>query len=215
MSSKLRSIAFPLVAGAILVVTGVVSGVTVAAQTQTLEAQQSTLQGLTAKVEAARTATSDMESAISLEDSGAQAARVANDTSAIGDLMRRALTWDSDESYREARASTMRVYSLADDSSFMTSFLPEAPVTKDSQGNEYSYIDAADLNSRVGDVTVKLLSVDAVNYEYMALVDAQAASSDGLGTAVNVATVFVTIDGDGALSNISGFASTSRPLTSG
>ena len=150
-----------------------------------------------------------------LRDSGADAGRVAEDTKTIGDLLGRALTWENNEEYTEARKSTMRVYSLADDSAFMTSFLPAAPVNRDSQGNEYSYIDSAGLNSSVGDFRVKVLSVDGVDYRYMALVDVRGKSSDGLGSAVNVATVFATIDGEGKLIDISGFASTTEPRTSG
>jgi hypothetical protein len=205
---------FPLVTGALLVITGVVSGVTISGHNEALAAQEATLSSISAKVDAARSATGDLESTISLKDAGADPARVTNDTEAIGDLLDRALTWDSNATYGEARESTMRVYKLAEDSAFMQSFLPEAPVNLDKQGNEYPYIDAAGLNSQVGDFTVKLVSVDGVDYSYMVLVDVQAKSSDGLGTAVNVATVFASIDGEGALTEISGFASTTPPRTS-
>lgn len=215
MSRTLKNNVIPLVAGAILIITGVVSGVTISSQNAALDAQQVTLDSLTAKVEAARSATGHLESTISLKDSGADASRVTADTAAIGDLLHRALTWDDNMTYTEARESTMRTYGLAEDSAFMTAFLPKAPVNLDSQGNEYPYIDAAGLNSQVGDFKVKVLSVDAVSYSYMVLVDVQAKSTDGLGASVNVATVFVTIDGDGALSAIRGFASTTPPLTSG
>ncbi|MCI4659587.1 hypothetical protein [Cryobacterium zhongshanensis] len=184
-------------------------------QNAALDAQQAALDSRLATVDAARADTGKLETTISLEDSGADASRVAADTKVIGSLLKRALTWDSDASYREARDSTMRTYSLAEDSAFMTSFLPKAPVNLDSRGNEYPYIDAAGLNSQVSDFKVKLLSVNAVNYDYMVLADVQAKSSDGLGTSVNVATVFVTLNGDGAPTAITGFASTTQPRTSG
>lgn len=215
MGSMSKNKVFPLVAGAILVVTSVVSGVTVFGQNTAMGAQQAHLDDLTNQVESARSGTGKLETEISLQASGANSGRVAEDTKAIGKLLDRALTWGSHEEYSEARKSTMRVHNLDEDSAFMKSFLPEAPVSKDSQGNEYPYIDAAGLNSSVGDFRAKVLSVDAVSYRYMVLVDVQGKSSDGLGTAVNVATVFVTIDGEGAMTDISGFASTSKPRTSG
>jgi hypothetical protein len=215
LSGKRKHLVFPLTAAAILALTGVISGMTVSAQNDELEQQQSRLSTLESEVAAARAATDDLDNSASLKNAGADAERVADDTEVIGDLLETALTWDDDASYREARERTMRLYGLAGDSSFMTSFLPEAPVNIDGQGNEYPYIDAAGLNSQVGDYQVKLLSVDAVDYAYMVLIDVQARSSDGLGTGVNVATAFVTIDGEGAVSQISGFASTTPTLTSG
>jgi len=214
MSGRLKNSVFPLVAGAVLIVTSIIGGATVSAQDAQLEAQQSKLDKLTSAAEAARAATDDLETAASLADAGANPERVAADSDAIGELVRRTLTWDSDASYREARESTMRAYALGEDSALMKSFLPPAPVNLDGQGNEYPYI-AAGLNSQVGDYRAKLLSVDGVNYVYMVLVDVQVKSGDGLGTAVNVATLFLTIDGEGTFSDLRGFASTTATRTSG
>jgi hypothetical protein len=215
MNSTLKNSAFPIVAGAILVVTSVIGGVTVADQNAALDAQTAKIAKIGAKVDAARAETNNVEAAASLKGPGANAERVAADSDTIGDLLERSLTWTDNASYIEARESTMRVYGLTEDSTFVTSFFPPAPVNLDSQGNEYPYIDAAGLNSQVGDFRVKLLSVDGVDYSYMVLVDVQAKSSDGLGTAVNVSTVFVTIDGAGALTQVTGYAATTSPRTSG
>ncbi len=125
-----------------------------------------------------------------------------------------ALDWDDNASYVEARAKTMRAYALTDTSPFMKAFLPPAPVNHDAKGNSYPFIDAAGLNSRAADTTVKLLSVDGLSYSYLALVDVQSSSSDERGTAVNTAALFVTIGGDGAVTKLSGYASTSTPLSS-
>lgn len=214
MASTKKNAVFPAVAGALLIVIALVSAVTISNQNASLDAQKAQLSSITHKVDAARSATSKLETMSSLEPEGARASRVSSDTLVIDDLAKRTLSWNSNASYSKARASTMRMYGLSEDSSFMKTFLPPAPVNRDSQGNEYPYIDAAGLNSQVGDVTVKLLSVDTLDYSYMALVDVQSSSSDGLGTAVNVATLFVTIDGDGKVSKLSGYASTTPPVTS-
>jgi hypothetical protein len=213
--SKMTNAVFPLVAGAILAATAVVGGITTANQNSALDVEKAKLSKITDKVDAARAGTTKLETTSSLAATGASSDRVAADRRVIDDLVQRSMSWNNDADYREARASTMRVYDLTENSPFMKSFLPKAPVSIDAHGNEYPYIDAAGLNSHVGDTTVKLLSVDALDYSYMVLVDLQGKSGDGLGTSVNVATVFVTIDGDGKLSKLTGFASTTQPVTSG
>jgi len=206
---------FPAAAGALLVVTATVSGITAAGQAEILEAQDAQVASINAKTDDARAAAAAVDDEVALQGTGASAERVASDRDIVVEIAKRALTWDDDATYRDARASTMRSYGLTEDSTFMTSFLPDAPVNRDSQGNEYPYIDAAGLNSTVGDTVVKVLDVDGLDYSYLALVDVQASSSDGLATASSVATIFVTIDGDGAVSDLTGYASTSTPVTSG
>jgi hypothetical protein len=215
MRGNLKQHMFPILAGALLLVTSIVAGATISGQNATLAAQQSTLEGVQTEVEAAHNATRDLNADLSLASLGADTERVSRDSKVIGELAAQALAWDSHATYVEARASTMRLYGLSADSAFMTSFLPESPVNIDAEGNEYPYIDAAGLNSRVGDLTVKVLAVDGVAYKYMALVDVQSESSDQIGVAVNVATIFITINGDGSTAEISGFASTTPNVTSG
>ncbi|MFF2053877.1 hypothetical protein ACFVU2_19890 [Leifsonia sp. NPDC058194] len=212
---KLKNAVFPLVAGGILIATAIVGGVTAANQNTSLDSQKAQLSRLDSKIAAAQATTSKLESTSSLASAGAQGSRVTSDTANIEDLVHRVFTWNSDATYREARASTMRITGLSEDSSFMTAFLPKAPVNVDKQGNQYPYIDAAGLNSEVADTTVKLLSVDALNYNYLALVDVQAKSSDGLGTAGSVATILITINGENKVTALTGFASTTQPRVSG
>ena len=59
-----------------------------------------------------------------------------------------------------------------------------------------------------------MLRIDGLSYEYMVLADVRSDSSDGRGAAVNVATVFLTIDGEGGVSDLRGYAATSLPVTS-
>jgi hypothetical protein len=213
MTSRAKNRIFPIVAGTILTVTAVIGGVMASQHHAHVDGQQARLHQLEVKTDAARGATNAIQTDGSLAD-GARASRVAADTKVVDALANRALTWNNDASYRQARSSTMRIYGLAESSVFMKSFLPPAPVNRDSKGNVYPYIDAAGLNSSVGDTTVKLLGVNGTAYSYMALVDVQSESSDNLGTAVNVATIFVTIDDAGKVSNVSGYASTTQVRSS-
>lgn len=200
---------FPLVTAGVLVVAAIIGGTTANQHQQALDEQATKIAKLEARASAARAETKDIQADTSLVD-GARAGRVATDTQVISDLADRALSWDSDATYRQARSSTMRIYGLAENSVFMESFLPPAPRNTDSRGNVYPYIDAAGLNSHVGDITVRLLEVDGTAYSYMALVDVRADSSDKKGSAVNVATILATVDSSGKISDVSGYASTSQ-----
>lgn len=213
MVGLMKRATFPLAAGVVLVTVSIISGVTGGAQAAATNAQQETLRSVTTQVEEARQKAERVQTDTALQLSGASDERVAADTEIAEGLAERVLTWDSHESYSAARSSTMRAYGLAETDPFMTGFLPAAPVTRDSQGNEYPYIDAAGLNSRVAGSTVKLLSVDALKYSYMALVNVESKSSDGLGSSTSIATIFLTIDGEGKVSGLSGFASTTPPVS--
>lgn len=214
MTNVMKKLTFPLIGAAVLTAVAITGGVIGANQNAVLAADQTSLEKIEAKTASIRASADDAAENAALALTGAQSERVDADTEVIEDLAERAMSWDDHASYVEARESTMRAYSLTEDSSFMTSFLPPAPVTLDPQGNEYPYIDAAGLNSHVSGVTVRLLEVDAVAYSYMVLVDVTSSSSDGLGTASNVATMFVTIDGGDLVTSLEGYASTSPPATS-
>lgn len=206
---------FPVVAGGLLVVTSIVGGVTVAGQNAQLDEQKAKISSLEQQFEQAQTITSDAEAAASMLATGGDVARVKADRQPIEDLVELALTWDSDKAYGLARAEMMSRYGLAEDSAFMVSFLPPAPFNTDSQGNIYPYIDAAGLNSRVGDVKYRLLSIAGTEYRYMVTAAVQSTSDDGEVTASNIATILLTIDGDGVITELSGFAATEAPRSSG
>lgn len=212
--STMKKLAFPLFGAAVLVATCIVGGSISASHAAQLDSDKATLAGIQDEVTQAKAGVDTAAEDTALEFSGAQRERVESDEAIIEDLANRALSWDDHAAYQEARASTMRAYGLTEDSAFMTAFLPPAPVNLDKQGNEYPYIDAAGLNSRAAGVTARLLGVDGSLYSYMALVDVESTSSDGLGTASNVATIFLTIDSDGLITSLTGYAATSAPATS-
>lgn len=205
---------FPAIAGGLLATSAIVASVTGSQHQSDLETKSAELEALNQKIAEASVGATQIETTGALSRLGASPEKVAEDTDEIEELAERALTWDDHASYTEAREATMRAYDLDEASTFMKSFLAPAPVNIDSQGNEYPYIDAAGLNSRVGGVGVRLLEVDGLTYSYLALVDVQSLASDGLGTATNVATIFITIDGDGAVTELSGFAATKQPVHS-
>lgn len=144
------------------------------------------------------------------EVSGVQQDRIDKDNKTIEEFLGRAFTWDSHASYTQARDSVMRVHNLKADSPFMKEFMPPAPVNVDKQGNEYPYIDAAGLNQRVGAYRAKVQEVEGTEYHYVVFVDVQARSDDKKGTSSTTSVVYLTTDGTGAISDLSGYASTQK-----
>lgn len=208
-----KKLMFPAVGAAVLVVAGVVSGVTIVSQNAQRAEAAATLSRIAGEnAELERVADAAIAEA-TVADLGARTDRIAADTKVIQDLADRTMTWASNAEYSDARESTMRAYGLQETSTFMASFLPPAPITVDAEGNEYAFIDAAGLNSRSGTARVNLLDVAGAVYAYMALIPVTSTSSDGLGSATNIATVFVSVDPAGEVSDLTGFAATAAPLT--
>ena len=214
MANILKRHLFPVVALVVFVILVVIAAVTTSGNSATLADQEAELDALVTQARQAQTVADMLTDDATRLLSGATSERLELDHATIEELLERALTWSDNAEYTEARAATKRVYDLADDSVFMTSFLPPAPFSVDSKGNQYPYIDAAGLNSKVGGFQPSVLRINGLSYEYMVLVDVRSDSSDGRGAAVNVATVFLTIDGEGGVSDLRGYAATSLPVTS-
>lgn len=137
---------------------------------------------------------------------GTSNSRVQQDTVIIEDLLSTALSWDSHESYVEARSSVIETYDLRADDHFIQTYLPPAPVNTDGAGNEYRYLDVADLNSRLGEFDVEVLSVTRTEYRYLVSVTAESVSNDDMQASANSSVVLLTIDGEGQITEISGYA---------
>ncbi len=206
---------FPTVTGGILAVTLVAGAMMIAPANADIEAQKIEIAALTEQLRDASGAAQSAADASVADLLGGQLDRIASDSAVIKGLADVAFTWSSHEEYEDARAKIQRVYGLGEGSSLLESFLPPAPVTTDSLGNEYPYIDASGLNSSVADMRTHLLSVDGVDYRYMALVTVLGNSLDGAAASSNTSVILVTVDGDGNLKDVSGFASASQARNSG
>lgn len=117
------------------------------AHQQALTEQQRTISSLGEELTRVSVANKNAREKVAAEQLGAGPARIQSDREVIGRLLNTSLTWESNAEYIAARESVMRTYKLPPDSQFMRTFLPRPPMSKDAAGNEYSYIDAAKLNS--------------------------------------------------------------------
>jgi len=133
--------------------------------------------------------------------------RMDSDRSMIGELLHTTFTWDSHASYVSARKTLMSRYGLAENGSYLKAFLPPAPVATDSNGKQYPYIDAAKLNSSLGEFKLTLTHVEGTNYTYLAMVTVDAASGDDTATAARADVVSLTVGADGKPSAVTGWTS--------
>ncbi|MET9711954.1 hypothetical protein ACFW3Z_03585 [Nocardiopsis alba] len=206
---------FPLVAAGLLAVASISYSVTVNAQESSLTEQERRIAELEER-KAELEAEQENRGRVVVDDmSGTDTARLEADEEFIGRMLDTALTWESHTEYESARAAMTTVYEIPEDSTFMTEFLPEAPMNVDSEGTEYALIDLLGLDSQVSGFRSELLSVQGTEYAYLVLVDVRSTSDDGRAGALGTATVLLTTDGDGGVSDVEGYAATSRVRSSG
>jgi len=132
--------------------------------------------------------------------------RMAADDEAIGALADTMFTWDSHDTYEAARITLSDEYNLAKDGAVLTGLMPADPVNVDAEGTEYPYIDAAGLNSSLGNYALTVTSVTATTYEYLVKAAVLASSTDGSTTASRVTVLMVTTDEAGNISEVRGWA---------
>ncbi|WP_017605618.1 hypothetical protein [Nocardiopsis alkaliphila] len=207
--------AFPLVAAVILVVAGGSFLSTRSSQEASLQEQEQHISELEERKAELEAEHDERERSINDQVSGTDSARLEADENLIHQLLNTALTWESHAEYESARTTMTNVYGLPEDSTFMTAFLPEAPLNVDGEGTEYPLIDLLGLDSRVNDFHTEVISVQGTEYAYLVLVDVWTTSDDGQASARNTATVMLTTDGAGGVSEVEGYAATSRVRSSG
>ncbi|MGY4541215.1 hypothetical protein ACVWY0_001124 [Arthrobacter sp. UYNi723] len=145
---------------------------------------------------------------------GTNAQRITADTELIRQFVKTAVTWKSGEEYTAARASLKRKYKLDEGSQFMKVYFQEPVFNTDTSGNKFYVVDTEGLNSNLSSVDVKALGVAGTAYKYMVLADIGSSSNDGKASATTTSVIYLTLDGEGRMTDVSGFASVSKALTS-
>lgn len=195
-----------------------------AADRSRLEEQQLQIQELEQELRT-RTAVSDGrvddEVASSL---GIDRPRLAPDSEILAALMEQALTWDSGESYEQARTALIAAYDLTEGEPFLTDFMPPSRFNEDADGNRFYYLDTIGANSALhGEVEVELISVMADKYRYLAWCDI-AVTSDAVDAGDSDAALvselrrmmlMATIDAEGAVLDLEGVSAGDSTLTTG
>lgn len=168
-----------------------------AAQVQQLQSQLASLE----------TSTTNNQEVVSSEATGMSPARKRSDDETMKTIMGQALTWKSGEEYIAARKALIDRWHLDEGSQFLTVFMPgeEAGAWRtDSSGKTYFAYEGA--NSSLDSFTTSVTNVDGTKYTYFAVVGIKTTSSDGKATNTSYSTMSYTLDSDGSISNITGWA---------
>lgn len=208
-----RNVLLMLLAG-VFVIVGI--SYIVASNTQHIEVvtQEQEIADLDAQMQA-ELATAKAEQQSVVDDAlGTNAQRVATDTEVIRQFMKTVTTWETGEEYTEARESVVRRYKLDERSQFMRVYFQEPIFNTDSSGNKFYVVDTEGLNSSLSSIDVKVLGVSGTEYKYMVLADIGSSSNDGKAGANKTSVIYLTLDGEGLMTDVSGFASVSNSLTS-
>ncbi|MFD2794662.1 hypothetical protein ACFS27_13980 [Promicromonospora vindobonensis] len=212
------------VIAAALVVVSIVAGLTWNAQHVDLARQEARIDELAGRLADVEQENDERVEVNVLESLGVSRSRMDTDAAVIESLLDVAFTWDSGVAYDEARERLKDRFGLTEDDVFLQEFMPPSRFNEVRDGQRYYYIDAVGLNSAIGDdPDIEVVEVRASDYAYAVLVDI-AITSDAVSrndansasvTAHRPMLLFVTVDADGAVSELSGVPASGSTRHSG
>ncbi|MEV7953027.1 hypothetical protein [Streptomyces sp. NPDC088141] len=219
-----RRNAWVLATAAVLAVVTTVAGVTWSSQHAALTKQEAQISDVEGQLAGIQKKNSEQVNADVMAALGVSQNRLSTDGERIKSLLSMAFTWDSGQSYEAARESLKSRFGLMENDAFLKSFMPPSRFNEDSQGRRYYYIDTVGLNSSLGAAPdIEVVDVKAGVYTYAVLVDVEATSdavaqnkaSKASVTAHRRALLFVTVDAQGKVSNLSGVPASDETRHSG
>lgn len=219
-----RRNALVLAVAAILATASVVTGMTWGSQQAVLDAQGQRIGGLEGQLKSAELAKSEQVEQNVLEALGVSQGRIDKDRPVIDRLVRTAFTWDSGQSYESARADLKERHNLSEDQPFLQQFMPPSRFNEDDLGKRYYYIDTQGMNSSVAlDPDIEVVKVNADQYTYAVMVDVSITSDAVIRNNANPGSVstqrrmllFLAVDAEGTVSNLSGVPASGSTRHSG
>ncbi|WP_181273681.1 hypothetical protein [Brevibacterium oceani] len=184
-----------------------------ASQSSDLEAQEQRIEDLDDELASIQQANEEKIDDDAFAALGVDSGRATQDAQTITALLDAAFTWDSGKGYETARADVKETYGLSEDGPFLTDFMPPSRFNEDSEGTRYYYIDSEGLNSKLGgEPQVEVVSVRADVYRYAVIATASMSTdavekNDSIPAEVQAdrkMLLFVSIDGDGKITELSG-----------
>ncbi|WP_108491704.1 hypothetical protein [Promicromonospora sp. AC04] len=208
---------------AAFVLLSVVAGVTWSSQRADLAGQEAQVEELVGRLADLRQQHEERLQADVLASLGISRSRVDVDTAVIESLLGVAFTWDSGPAYETARDRLKDRYGLSEDDEFLQEFMSPPRFNEDVDGQRYYYVDAAGLNSALGeDPDIEVAQVRASDYSYVVLVDVEITSdvvtqndsSSESVTAHRPVLLFVTVDATQTVSDLRGVPAGAATLRS-
>ncbi|MCB5280370.1 hypothetical protein [Arthrobacter sp. ES1] len=203
-----------LILAGVFVASGIAYAVTITGQHATVASRQQEPADPDAQMQADLAAAKAKQQAVADDALGTSTRRVTADTEVIRQFVNTVATWKDGAEYAAARESVMRRYKLDKDSQFMKVYFQEPVANRDSSGKTFYAVDADGLNSNLSSVDVKVLGVSGTSYRYMVLADIASSSNDGKASASRTSVIYLSLDGDGVMSEVSGYASAAKALNS-
>jgi hypothetical protein len=219
-----RRNALVLVVAVILATVVAVTVLTWGSQQGALGSQGQRIGELEGQLRTAELAKSEQVAQNVLESLGVSQGRIDKDAPNIDRLVRTAFTWDSGQSYETARATLKERHNLSEDQPFLQQSMPPSRFNEDDSGRRYYYIDTQGMNSSVAvDPDIEVVKVNADQYTYAVLVEVSITSDAVTRNNANPGSVstqrtmllFLTVDAEGGVSNLSGVPASGSTRHSG
>ncbi|MGW6600525.1 hypothetical protein [Streptomyces sp. NPDC055036] len=213
-----------LVIAAVLVAVATVAGLTWSSQRAELAGQEARIREVKEQLAGIQKKNAERVDADVLQALGISRNRLSTDGGRIKSLLEMTFTWDSGQRYEMARERLKSRFGLTENDVFLKSFMPPSRFNEDEQGRRYYYIDMAGLNSALGeDPGIEVVDVKADDYTYAVLADVEVTSdavtqnstSRASVTALRRMLLFVTVDAQGTVSNLTGVPASAETRHSG
>ena len=170
-----------------------------------IDEQLSEISDLKVKLDKANLSYEETKATMSEDVGGLNVAKTVADDEIAKAFFAKVMTWDSYQEYADIREDLMKNYGLAEDSSFLTKFMPEVRQVQSSGGNLYNRIDQDGLNSSFTDMKSRALEVTPNGYKYFTVVDFTVTGRELAGAAgASIQSVVFTymINSSGEIENI-------------
>lgn len=214
-----------MVLAAVVFVGGILAWTNQAGHGRALAAQDADIARLERELRQKRQAEAKVADENASKALGIAATRLDDDEAIIATLLSTAFTWDSGAAYESARESLKKKYGLTEDDEFLQDFIPPALYSEDAEGKKHYLFDRQGTRATFGGVhEIVVVKVAGTKYRYAVLADiairAKEKARNGRGEKSPTPPVtrrvllWITVDGEGAVSNLSAVLATGTMRTS-
>lgn len=166
-----------------------------------LTEQQNQIYELSNQIAVAQSAYANMQTNVVMTTTGLDLHRTSTDDEIVMSFLDLICSWDSYDEYMTARETIMRRYNIAEDSYFMSVFMPEVVSGTSPDGTQYNYIDTLGLNMQFEEMKSYVTMIVADEYSYFTFVTVSSSWENG-GESMGTYVITYTCDAAGELTNI-------------
>lgn len=133
---------------------------------------------------------------------GLESDRVSRDNGAVEPVLKQIFTWDSLDTYNNARSVAKEKFGLSDDNVFLVKAMPTVKVETDKDGKSTNAIEKKHLNMTYKNMSSTVSDISGAKYTYRTIVTVEGANSAG-STATSRVLVTYKTDNNGTFSDFS------------